>query len=352
MPTLAELAQMSDNAYVGYPQLQRQANKMRLAQIGRIPENLPDPRTYGFVKGLTGTSPDELGMSVLSPNTAPAKDAAYYGYQLSNLGQMSPAIAPAGKTLLRTAGNAVNDAMVYGTGPLARITPQPMRLDVWHGSPHVFERFDASKVGTGEGAQMYGQGIYTAQSQDVAKRFTPRDITFENKLMDKYNQAEKAGDYTSMQIYEDFMAQKTPEEISASFKDMGFKGKDLVTAQKAFDTAKNLYQSQMDSALYKVNLPDTHIRRMLDWDTPIKDQPYHVRKLAKKLGLEMTDLGGDLAWKVGKDEAGKKALQEAGIPGIKYFDQMSNGQAKNERNFVVFDPEHLKILERNAKPIK
>lgn len=130
MPTLAELAQMNsaDNAYVGYPQLQRQANKMRLAQMGRIPENLADPRTYGFVRGLMGTSPDELGMSVLSPNTAPAKDAAYYGYQLSNLGQMSPAMMPATKAALRGAGNAVNEAMVYGTGPLARITPQPMRI--------------------------------------------------------------------------------------------------------------------------------------------------------------------------------------------------------------------------------
>ena len=132
MPTLAELAQMSDGgdsgAYVGYPQLQRQANRMKLAQIGRIPENLPDPRTYGFMSGLMGTSPDQLGMSVLSPNTAPAKDAAYYGYQLSNLGQIAPVMMPATKAGLRVAGNAVNDAMVYGTGPLARITPQPMRI--------------------------------------------------------------------------------------------------------------------------------------------------------------------------------------------------------------------------------
>ena len=128
MPTLAELAQLSDNAYVGYPQLQRQAAKMKQAQAGRTPENLPDPRTYGFMSGLMGTSPDELGMSVLSPNTAPAKDAAYYGYQLSNLGQMAPAMMPATKAGLRVAGNAINDAMVYGTGPLARVTPQPMRM--------------------------------------------------------------------------------------------------------------------------------------------------------------------------------------------------------------------------------
>ena len=130
MPTLAELARMSDGgdsgAYVGYPQLQRQVARMRQAQAGRTAENLPDPKTYGFVSGLLGTSPDQLGMSVLSPNTAPAKDAAYYGYQLSNLGQMAPAMMPAGKAFLRTAGNAVNDAMVYGTGPLARMTPQPM----------------------------------------------------------------------------------------------------------------------------------------------------------------------------------------------------------------------------------
>lgn len=126
MPTLAEIA--DSQPYVGYPQLQRQANKMRLAQMGRIPENLADPRTYGFVKGLLGTSPDELGMSVLSPNTAPAKEAAYTGYQLSNLGQMTPVLMPAAKVALRGVGGAINDAMVYGTGPLASITPQPMRM--------------------------------------------------------------------------------------------------------------------------------------------------------------------------------------------------------------------------------
>ena len=53
-----------------------------------------------------------------------------------------------------------------------------------------------------------------------------------------------------------------------------------------------------------------------------------------------------------KGEEGKKILQQAGIPGIKYFDQMSRGEQTGTRNFVVFDPNHLTILERNAKPIK
>jgi len=65
----------------------------------------------------------------------------------------------------------------------------------------------------------------------------------------------------------------------------------------------------------------------------------------------MNDLGGDLLAKVGKDEAGRQLMQKAGIRGIKYSDQLSNGQAKNTKNFVVFDPSHMTILERNAKAI-
>ena len=88
-------------AFVGYPQLQRQAARMRAAAQGRIPESLPDPRTYGFVSGLLGTSPDELGMSVLSPNTQAAKEAAYYGYQLGNAAQIAPVVTPAARAFGR-----------------------------------------------------------------------------------------------------------------------------------------------------------------------------------------------------------------------------------------------------------
>ncbi len=88
-------------AFVGYPQLQRQAARMRAAAQGRIPENLPDPRTYGFVSGLLGTSPDQLGMSVLSPNTQAAKEAAYYGYQLGNAAQIAPVVTPAARAFGR-----------------------------------------------------------------------------------------------------------------------------------------------------------------------------------------------------------------------------------------------------------
>lgn len=85
--------------YIGNPNLERQAAKARELAALRQAETLPDPRTYGFVKGLLGTAPNELGMSVLSPNTAPAKEAAYYGYQLGNAAQMLPAVEVVAGTL-------------------------------------------------------------------------------------------------------------------------------------------------------------------------------------------------------------------------------------------------------------
>jgi hypothetical protein len=91
---------------------------------------------------------------------------------------------------------------------------------------------------------------------------------------------------------------------------------------------------------------------MLDFDTPLKNQPKPVRNLAKSLGMDMNDLGGDLIGIIGKGDKGKQILQDAGIPGIKYLDQASRDTKTGTRNFVVFDDKHLKILERNDQPIK
>ena len=52
-------------------------------------------------------------------------------------------------------------------------------LDVYHGTPHTFDpetgaplgRFRSQKIGTGEGAQAYGYGLYFAESPDVAKEY-------------------------------------------------------------------------------------------------------------------------------------------------------------------------------------
>lgn len=41
----------------------------------------------------------------------------------------------------------------------------------WHGSPYEFDKFSSDKIGTGEGAQVYGHGLYFAGKKGVAEHY-------------------------------------------------------------------------------------------------------------------------------------------------------------------------------------
>ena len=61
----------------------------------------------------------------------------------------------------------------------------------YHGSPHKFDAFDLSKIGTGEGAQAFGHGLYFAENENVARGY--RDaLSDENWLVNgaAYNAAD------------------------------------------------------------------------------------------------------------------------------------------------------------------
>lgn len=247
---------------------------------------------------------------------------------------------------------------------------------VWHGSPHEFNKFDLSKLGTGEGAQAYGHGLYFADAPEVAKTYQPRDTRFEETIMKKYSDAEKSRDYASMQVYEDFLLHKSPNEVSMGLSESGLEGADLKKAKSALDYATKQYNSQTAGALYKVDLPDEQIAKMLDWDAPLSEQPHHIQEYAKKADISgTTDRTKKMidAWRNGVDvgvipkgsdlhtavsnwgDRGMAASNEmaaAGIPGIKYWDEASRGYGDGTRNYVVFSDELPQILERNAQPIK
>jgi hypothetical protein len=53
----------------------------------------------------------------------------------------------------------------------SKASGQTYEQPVYHGTPHIFDKFDLSKIGTGEGAQAYGWGLYMAGSKAVAKYY-------------------------------------------------------------------------------------------------------------------------------------------------------------------------------------
>jgi hypothetical protein len=127
-------------------------------------------------------------------------------------------------------------------------------------------------------------------------------------------------------------------------------------------------------SLYKVDLPDDAIARMLDWDKPLSQQaPDVVDAVSRafpgthvggrfvdpmrsgKTGRALLDELAAIANKRGSPgaRAAEPAMRAAGIPGIRYLDGGSRGAGTGTSNFVVFPGEEdiLKILERNGQPL-
>ena len=118
--------------------------------------------------------------------------------------------------------------------------------------------------------------------------------------------------------------------------------------------------------LYKVDLPDEHIAKMLDWDKPLSQQADKLGMLSDaelyNFGITRDGLdaftgqpltGGDLM-KFSDNQHGGGWLGSKGIPGLRYLDGGSRGAGKGSSNFVVFPKNEglLTILERNGQPLK
>lgn len=240
-------------------------------------------------------------------------------------------------------------------GDLSRGSVSP--LDVYHGTPHTLPptarnplgEFDASKIGTGEGAQAYGYGIYTAENPAVAKEYQ-KQLGTQMK-------------YKGKEFYDPIVGRKTgttgnteiDDYLLSYLGDTGVIRKELLNAAKDMRSSKNPqaakeYQKLMSEFrkvrpdvtaantgnLYKIDLPDEKISAMLDWDKPLIEQPKNVQEALAKYDPDMYSPSGNdyspeergqwiymrLAGNTTQKNASNK-LKEMGIPGIKYLDELS-----------------------------
>lgn len=284
-----------------------------------------------------------------------------------------PAAAQQFDAALRKGGTIDKEKAVQMAMDVLQTTPMGvMGKIVYHGSPHKFDKFDMSKIGTGEGVQAYGHGLYLAESPDVAKSYqsalsADRGFSYGGKtgltraeVQDMVN-AKYGGGYLDGVI--------RPSGVADSFID------DMVTGTgraegayprqykpgsqraKIYDELRGQIQHADPGSLYKVDLPDEAIAKMLDWDKPLSEQAPEVQAAlqraaeirAKQTGgafgpLDMGQAGRDVVPSIGEGR-----LREAGIPGIRYLDGGSRSAGEGTSNFVLFDDRLPRILERNGQ---
>ena len=239
-------------------------------------------------------------------------------------------------------------------------------LTVYHGSPHSFDKFDMSKIGTGEGAQAYGHGLYFAETPTVAKYYrSPLN-------MNTYGNAEPAilrniardvGD-DPQAIFNEF-SNRVKSGLGEKY---GTAYKDAIQKIKSVDDVKQILASQPGN-IYKVDLPDEHIAKMLDWDKPLSQQSWYrpvddvvkeyqgagkkadaYAKLISKANARGSEITGRQLYEGMLSQFGgsqakvTEFMREAGIPGIRYLDQGSRAGGKGTSNFVVFDDALPRII--------
>ena len=252
---------------------------------------------------------------------------------------------------------------------------------VWHGSPHTFDKFDLSKIGTGEGAQAYGHGLYFAEAPDVAKQYRDelsrgwkQSYEYKGKPVEKlYEDAVNKGNYGDAMLWEQVQLHGTKDSVrNTLLEEIEGGSNQAKQALKTLETLPDNLFAQPTGSLYKVDLPDEQIAKMLDWDKPLSEQPEIMNYLRQSdvFGPNSPSWAGapEGAWernlgartgsdfylknKWADDQAkGSAMLYEAGIPGIQYLDQASRGAGEGTRNYVVFSDEIPQILERNGQPI-
>lgn len=274
-------------------------------------------------------------------------------------------------------------------------------IRVYHGSPHKFDKFDLSKIGTGEGAQAYGHGLYMAESPEVAKEYARRLAESHSPLsVEPRGDLQKEVQEWAENLVKQYGGplQNRNEWLSVLPDNADFKAaRQFGDDDAAFKALNRLIKRAEKGNLYEANLrwPDAAReaadpmgpQHFLDWDAPLSKQPAAVREImapyvapmraieAKTSGAEWGDLaaprdydptgsellklfrGGldrmdaDTVLSGGIGPEVSAALRAKGIPGIRYLDAGSRA-AGGTSNYVVFDDMLIDILTRNGKPIK
>ena len=269
-------------------------------------------------------------------------------------------------------------------------------IEAWHGTPHEVDKFDMSKIGTGEGAQAYGHGLYFADRKGTAEWY--RDA-LSTRDLDKFANDPQ---YAAATIVHSSKGEKQAidnlnETIKSYNSELEYATKfnrkdDIAFWESKIDVAKQRLSYIKDGSykdvghdgnLYQVHL-DATPDELLDWDAPLSEQSEFVKNAIKSdpdlnrfffgknagikenpnfpddfgytrkdepTGKDILNQVGMAKWADDRVWSGDKGVAEAilrekGIKGIQYADGMSRHGDKASKNYVAFDDKIIEIAKK------
>ena len=369
--------------------------------VDSLPANVMFPDTFRWMQSLGRQPSSQLGSLMMDPKLYQRADEGWLESVSRYLETGIPdvpikSVVPAAGALGLLAAPEDAEAGFVNRGGRTL-------LEAFHGSPHQFDRFDMSKIGTGEGAQAYGHGLYFTDTEDIAKQY--RDSIVNHRPLNMRVDGKGYGDMSG------------PEYRAAAAVEAEFRRDPSISVDEAYDRAikglkdqqskankPELYGEDIDDLVNlkgRVDLDKGHLYRteidvtpesLLDWDKPLSEQGGVVKDAAQNYfdlfrkdegiadyldpifndeyegmtgkefyqtlqnlyseGYLETPIGNTLAddalMRGSIPEATSASLLDESIRGIQYLDGSSRKAGEGTRNYVMFEDSPINIADRYA----
>lgn len=245
----------------------------------------------------------------------------------------------------------------------------------WHGSPHDFDEFDLGAIGTGEGNQAHGWGLYFAKNREVAQAYKDvlgidsveiisgdtkyrlnDDIEWYDNKTKSIIDAENPLSMALTTLSEEGESTKAIKNLTDFINSKKDNKSDYVVAQvkraeQAIQILKdNHFDTHQWNTMFEVDIPENEY--LLNEQKNIEKQSPIVKKAISQISNELnssalnnSNLSGKefyrlLSKELGGDKLASQKLSDFGVKGITY---------KGEQDgicFVVFDDKAIKVIEK------
>ncbi len=247
-----------------------------------------------------------------------------------------------------------------------------MGIRAYHGSPHDFDAFDMSKIGTGEGAQVYGHGLYFAENPDVAAGYRDKlskQVTYQNAPLGTHpmdSDVETAkhsiasvvadgGDPKGAIVSQASEWRQSAADYARHARNMKYPEETRAAAAKQAESFNRIAAeiekfnpadfAKNPGKQYEVSI-NADPEHFLDWDKPLSEQPKAVQEAFGK--VVDRDIANESGWRKLTGEQALKAVQErggtrgqgeadlraAGIKGIRYKDAGSRATSQEVSSLI------------------
>ena len=287
--------------------------------------------------------------------------------------------------IMREAGNARYTAMDYLNTVRFDVNAKLKGKDgyaqiAWHGSPHDFDEFDLGAIGSGEGNQAHGWGLYFAKNREVAQAYKDvlgidsveiisgdtkyrlnDDIEWYDDKTKSIIDAESPLSMALTTLSEEGENTKAIKNLTDFINSKKNNKSDYVVAQikRAEQAVQILKDNHFDThqwnTVFEVDIPENEY--LLDEQKSIEQQSQIVKNAISQISNELnnsvlnnSNLSGKefyklLSNKLGGDKLASQKLNDFGIKGITY---------KGEQDgvcFVVFNDKSIKVIEKYNQSI-